>query len=257
MTHSGNDIIAGTDADNLIKAGLGNDIINFGAGNDTFQFSGNENYSINLFTNNQQDTGEGLDTFISLENVISGSGNDNLSGSNRDNIFDPGYGDDFVNAGAGNDTIKFSGEDAVTVDIGYGWWQNTGYGLDKFWGVENVISSSGDDSIKGNAKVNILEGGSGDDQLWGKDEDDFFVFRNNFGEDVIKDFQSGDNIDLSGILGANYEEVNSIANQKKISIFDGNNEYHGSITFEFYDNVEVDLRDINFLYESAENIALY
>ena len=250
VTFDGNDRISGTDADNLIKSGLGNDFINFGSGNDTFQFSGNDNYTINLFTNLQQDTGEGLDTFISVENVISGSGNDRLSGSDGDNIFDPGHGDDFINAGAGNDTVKFSGIEAVNVDLGYGWYQNTGYGRDLFWSVENVISSSGNDFIKGSSKQNVLEGGSGNDLIWGKEDDDTFVFKSNFGEDVIKDFEIGDIIDLTGILGANYEEVSASANQKKISVFDGSNEYQGSITLEFYDGNEIGVENLNFLYES-------
>jgi Ca2+-binding RTX toxin-like protein len=63
---------------------------------------------------------------------------------------------------------------------------------DHLMGVENVIGSSGADTIKAGLAVNIMTGGDGEDVF-------VFVAAGTANGDVITDFKVGDRIDLSGI----------------------------------------------------------
>ena len=89
--------------------------------------------------------------------------------------------------------------------------------------IENAIGGSGDDKLTGNSSDNVLKGKKGDDKLVGKMGDDMlkgnggkdtFVFRNNFDEDRILDFQDNkDEIVLDDNLWNGNKSVNKILNQ--------------------------------------------
>ncbi len=104
--------------------------------------------------------GAGADTIIgsSAQNntLKGGAGNDTISGGGGQNYLDGGAGDaDYVSY-----NYLASGE-KVVVDLDAG----TGYvdasNSDVVVGFENVIGSSGNDTIKGNNSNNILIGGLG------------------------------------------------------------------------------------------------
>lgn len=182
---AGNDTLLGGAGNDTLNGGAGNDMLNGGAGIDTAVFSGNAAVRVNLNLATAQNTGQGTDTLISIENVttgggndlltgnsaanrlISGAGNDTLQGGAGNDTLDGGLGNDVIDGGAGIDTIVFTGAGAIRVDLGLTGAQNTGQGLDRISNVENVIGGSGNDRITGNAGANNLQGGLGNDTLSG------------------------------------------------------------------------------------------
>lgn len=97
-----------------------------------------------------------------------GTGNDRLLGQHgHDHLFlDPGR--DLLLGGPGRDTVHVSGARDVTIRLGVTGAQDTGYGLDRIRGVENVEAGRGDDRLFGNAGANILTGNRGSDLLAGR-----------------------------------------------------------------------------------------
>ncbi len=107
-------------------------------------------------------------------------------------------GDDVYWGEDGSDTVDYSAYTAdVKVDLGNGLLQHgsvasTQGGNDAVFGFENYIGGSGNDTIVASSAVNVMDGGSGNDT---------YVFKSaaDANGDVIKGFQPGDKIDLSGI----------------------------------------------------------
>lgn len=121
---SGDDTLNGRAGNDLLAGGSGNDILNGGGGQDTAIF-GSGNNRINLNTSTFQDTGEGIDQLISIENCYAGAGNDILIGNGLDNILYGEDGNDTIDGGAGNDTILGGNGDD---------WLIGGGGLDRITG---------------------------------------------------------------------------------------------------------------------------
>lgn len=80
----GTDSINGGDGNDTLSGGADNDTINGGNGIDTVNYSvASGPMQVNLFTGIA--TGEGTDTLSFIENVMTGSGNDEITGSDADN----------------------------------------------------------------------------------------------------------------------------------------------------------------------------
>ena len=152
----GSDRIFGDDGDDLIDAGAGDDHAQGGAGNDLFLAS----------------QGDGDDTY---------------------------WGDDMTGGAiGGNDTLDMAAITAnITVDLGTGFkgrgsaWSSQS-GTDVLWGIENVVTGSGDDTITASKSVNVMDGGAGHDTFR-------FLSSADADGDTILGFQPGDKIDLSAI----------------------------------------------------------
>ncbi len=200
-------IITGAGAD-VVRAGAGNDFIDgeagrdiifgddgdddmFGGGDDDMMYGGADDDRI--FGQNGNDLLEGGD---GNDSVFGGNGNDLLVGSLNDGN-DTYYGGD-ISGDTGKDTLDlgFLTVDA-TVDLGTGVGGRGSAvsgqsGTDTLWGVENVVTGSGNDTITMSNAVNVVDGGQGND---------VFVFGSAAAAngDTIRGFQAGDKIDLSGI----------------------------------------------------------
>ena len=160
---AGNDLIAGDDGNDWIFGGAGNDLLTGGAGNDT----------------------------------IVGGGGDDLFVAGANDGDDTYFGDEFT-GGTGNDTLDMSAITAnITADLGtgvggHGSVMSSMTGNDALFSIENIITGSGNDTIRASNAVNIMDGGAGND-----------TFR--FGSaaaadgDTIRGFEHGDKIDLSEI----------------------------------------------------------
>jgi serralysin len=109
----GNDIAFGEEGDDVFFATSndGNDFYDGGPGTDTIDFSAiTANAAINLTTGIATSSQTGTDTLVSIENVIGGTGNDTITGSNVANI---------LNGGRGNDRIEgMGGKDILTGGLG-------------------------------------------------------------------------------------------------------------------------------------------
>ncbi len=101
---SGNDKLYGESGNDLLNGGSGNDKLIGGSGNDTAVFSSKSNV-VNLSKTKKQNTKDGLDTLIGIENVNAGSGNDKIYGSKGSNILNGGKGNDLLVGGSGNDKL--------------------------------------------------------------------------------------------------------------------------------------------------------
>ncbi len=168
---SGNDNLSGGISDDVLFGGLGRDIVN-----------GNDDDDL-LFGNSGFDTLNGG----SGDDILNGGANaDVLFGDNGNDQLNGDSGFDRLTGGAGNDTLNGgSSNDAL-----FG-----GSGRDR------INGDDGNDRLVGGSGFDTLEGGSGNDLLSGGFNADVFVFGNNFGNDIIQDFDvaSGfERIDFSG-----------------------------------------------------------
>lgn len=102
---AGNDTVFGGDGDDRILHSPGNNVIDGGAGEDWLVITARGNSVIDLAKTTAQNTGMGNDTFIGIEHVAGGRGNDSLSGSNGANHLDGGAGNDRLWGREGADTL--------------------------------------------------------------------------------------------------------------------------------------------------------
>ena len=172
----GNDSLTGGTGNDRLQNDAGNDTLDGGTGSDTVSFTGSVGITVNLALTTAQATGYGTDTLLNIENLLTGGGNDNLSGTSRANRLQSGSGDDTLRGGSGNDQL-------------YG-----GAGNDLLYG------GTGADRLIGDIGRDVLFGGGNDGAT------DVFVFSNvadsakGATRDVISDFVAGsDDIDLAGI----------------------------------------------------------
>lgn len=117
---------------------------------------------------------EGADIICGLsgdDQIHSGGGDDLVVGGDGTDSLAPGSGDDDVMGGRGIDELTFRASPGrVIVDLVRG--SARGEGADRLDGIENVIGSSGADSLKGDATDNLLSGGGGNDKLSGSGGND-------------------------------------------------------------------------------------
>ncbi len=128
--NAGDDTLNGSGGDDTLIGGLGDDSIEGGSGNDTAFFIGAEAATVNLSLTGLQNTGYGVDTLKTIENLTSGAGNDTLTGNTQANTLKAGLGNDQIDGGAGNDLIYGnagadtltggSGADAFVFDTDFG-----------------------------------------------------------------------------------------------------------------------------------------
>jgi hypothetical protein len=183
---SGNDVLVGGSARDVLFGGHGNDrLIGNGGDDAAFGFTGNDFY----------DLGDGADVVWAdsgRNEINSGNGNDIVYGGTGVDIVDAGAGDDSVFGLAGNDQLDggsgddllmgLEGNDLLQSDSGrnllYG-----GVGDDDIRGGSGddaLVGDFGNDTISGNAGNDLAYGGAGDDTIRGGDGTDWL-----FGQDGI------------------------------------------------------------------------
>jgi Ca2+-binding RTX toxin-like protein len=195
----GNDTISGGDGNDILEGGAGNDDLTGGSGDDLFRFDptttsngtldsdtvhesnggGNDTLDLSAFSddismNLTLTSSQDVDTTTSgvlhvtlasganeIENVVGGSGNDNLTGNSLDNRLYGGEGNDTLTAGTGGSTLwGGDGNDTLTGGIGTDYL----YGQD---GNDTLTAGGGTEWLDGgNATINnTLIGGSGTDTI--------------------------------------------------------------------------------------------
>ncbi|MGB9143217.1 MAG: calcium-binding protein, partial [Aestuariivirga sp.] len=113
------------------------------------------------------------DTLSGIENLVGSKFDDILTGDAGSNVIDGGVGNDTLEGGAGADTLvggvgvdtALYGNSSVGVTVSL----STGVSSDgdTLSGIENVVGSSFNDVLTGDAGVNVLDGGAGNDILAG------------------------------------------------------------------------------------------
>ena len=191
------DVLIGNDQANALTGGLGDDILNGGPGSDTAAYvSAANGVTVDLTIAGPQDTGEGKDTLVSIENVAGSFFNNQLTGDGGDNVLSVFGGDDILRGGGGNDTLADAGGSNIldggpgddtaslqffgvgpftgyTVDLSISGPQQVRAGeFDTFISVENLIGTSFGDTFTGDGGANMLQGLHGNDTLTGGGGDD-------------------------------------------------------------------------------------
>ena len=146
-------------------------------------------------------TGKGSDTIIAdaqSNTVKSGSGKDTIKSSKRDDNDDRDDGDDHFDGQEDSDTLDLSStSNGITVNLRTGIATGKEIGTDRIEHIENVIGGSGNDVLIANNDQNEFVGGGGSDTFVFQSVDDSSGSRGDW--DRIRDFTTGDKIDLSGI----------------------------------------------------------
>lgn len=199
--NSGNDTLAGgqgagADGGDRFNDASGTDTVTYNPASGTAR-TGNLIVDIDG-TGDDGTAGEADDLETNIENVIGGSGTDNITGSTLVNDLrgGPGTAADTLSGGAANDTLfgglgtntgpdgadTFNGDahttgdtvsyagrtDAITADLdGTADDGGTGEGDDINTTVENLTGGSTGDTLTGNASANTIDGAGGNDDLAG------------------------------------------------------------------------------------------
>jgi len=176
-----------------------------------------------------------------IEDVTTLDGDDLIIGSNADNRFDAGGGNDTLEGGLVNDRLvggadydfaRYAGSTGAKANLATGMAEAAGYGSDTLVGIEGLIGGSGADSfigdgndntLVGNAGNDILDGGLQNDTLDGGTGIDTAVFsgvagaevslailieqETGYGKDTLKDIEN-----LTGGAGADKFTGSKVAN---------------------------------------------
>ena len=181
---SSSNTLTGRTGDDVMEGGLGDDVLSGGGGLDTASYANAASgVTVSLAITAAQDTGVGLDTLASMENLLGSAFADTLTGDALDNVINGGAGDDMLDGGAGRDTASYAGAAAgVTVSLGLqGTAQSTGNGNDRLIGFESLIGSSFADTLTGDDGDNVIDGGLGNDTLQGGGGRDTLSFASSAG----------------------------------------------------------------------------
>ncbi len=170
-TDAGNDLLMGGSGNETLSSGAGSDTLSGGSGNDSLNGGAGFDWLDYSYTTNNMNiinTGSAIsvtvsatdrDTAVSVEAVISGSGNDMYVGSASIDVYYGGLGNDSASVGVGTDTVMLgNGNDALIISSTYGVGQdsvdldllNGGSGFDSF-----LMSGSG-------VKLNLTTFNQGD-----------------------------------------------------------------------------------------------
>lgn len=196
---TGDDKIVSGDGDDTVISGRGDDVVWGGEGRDTIR--GNEGDDI-------IGGGAGDDIIYGGKGddiIYGGEGNDLLQGGENDDTLYGGPGDDIVGGGKGNDLLYGGGGNDLL---------KGGPGNDTLYG------GLGNDVLRGSFGNDIIYGNEGDDILWGGEGQDIFVFTESAGNDVISDFELGQ--DVIDIASFGFDDITQTITDSGLELSFGN-----------------------------------
>ncbi len=176
------DTLIGDDKVNILTGGAGEDILEGMAGGDILNGDGGSNYASYAhapatagatgvsasLASPAGNTGHAAgDQYNNITNLIGSAFNDTLTGRDgEDNILIGGAGADVLNGGTGSDTASYATATAGIVASLANPGSNTGDAAgDTYTSIENLVGSSFNDTLSGDANNNILNGGAGNDTV--------------------------------------------------------------------------------------------
>ena len=237
---TGDDLLSGGGGNDWLRGDIGADTLDGGDGGDWADYYlSDAAVTIDLGTGLGSGGHADGDVLVAVENLFGSSFGDVLSGNAGANTILGNAGDDSLYGGVGNDWLRGdAGADAinggdgadtaaysssnvgVTVNLATGLASGGHAQGDVLIDIEDLIGSSFDDFLTGDAGANRLLGGSGADNLSSGSGDDLliggagndtldggqgadrFLFLPNFGQDELHGFTPGEDvIDLFGFNG--------------------------------------------------------
>ena len=207
----------GVDFGGQLNTGGGDNVLDYYHGTDV---SGG--YKSSVTVDLAAGTATGFSGIAGIDDIFGSfsGGADSLTGDDNDNTFYVGAwgeidGDNSrkhsIDGGSdGSDTVSFLTFDqsdfAITADLTAGTVTHekadtTIQTVADLVGIENLTGGAGDDTLIGDALVNILNGGAGNDSLQGGAGDDIYRFDSGFGLDTVVDaLDAGDDtLDFAGV----------------------------------------------------------
>jgi Ca2+-binding RTX toxin-like protein len=184
---AGSDTITGGIGDDTLAGGLGNDSLIGGVGEDAVDYSGSLTAVVVTLGPPGVGSGEGLDSLTTIEDIIGSDHGDSLTGDTNDNWITAGAGNDTIDGVSGEDTYDAANATAgVTVDLGAG-TSTGGSGTDTLKHIDDASGSEFNDSLTGGSGNNVLYGEGGNDTLSGGagDKDGLDSFTGGSGIDTI------------------------------------------------------------------------
>ncbi|MDH4384322.1 MAG: calcium-binding protein, partial [Caulobacter sp.] len=165
------DVLTGDGGNNVLAGREGGDTLNGGDGDDVLL--GDGSIRMNSF-NNQGGSGpitqiEDDANLFGNDILNGGAGNDTLRGGGGDDILTGGIGSDTLDGGAGIDTVSYAYRTAgmfLNLSV-QGIVQGAGGENDTLIGIENVIGTGFNDSIRGDDQANRIDLGAGNDFSYG------------------------------------------------------------------------------------------
>jgi Ca2+-binding RTX toxin-like protein len=174
--HAGGGAIAGAVVD-----GSGADTYKGNDGRDTVIYGGATAVSVTMEGEpGDGPAGENDDVGTDVEDLVTGSGNDRLTGSTGANQIQSGGGDDVVAGGEGDDTLDGGAADPGNDSLAGG------------PGDDTIASGPGDDSIEGGDGRDSGDGGGGTDTVEGGDSGDAVM--GGAGSDTVRGGSGDDSV---------------------------------------------------------------
>jgi Ca2+-binding RTX toxin-like protein len=205
MGGAGDDVLAGGGGADRLNGDAGDDTLDGGSGIDTLSGGdGSDTYYVDnagdIVIETNASAAGGIDEVVAsashvlglnVENLILLGGTINGTGNALANLIIAGSGVNAIDGGAGIDTLSFetattSGTTGVTLALGAAGVKTTAAGIsgaDTVVNIENLIGSDYNDTLSGNAGVNVIRGGEGSDVLNGMGGND--VLFGGAGSDVF------------------------------------------------------------------------
>jgi Ca2+-binding RTX toxin-like protein len=183
----GNDQLHGGGGDDIIEGNGGADFLDGGSGFDYAAYSTATAAVHVSLLNSSTNTGEAAgDTYTSIEGIFGSNfndvltgdanansifgeqGNDQIFGGDGDDILVGGPGGDALDGGNGFDYVSYANLGAGVVVSLANAGLNTGDAVgDTYASVEGILGSEYNDTLYGDANVNVLQGGGGADTIYG------------------------------------------------------------------------------------------
>ncbi|MEX2238162.1 MAG: hypothetical protein WEB00_11560 [Dehalococcoidia bacterium] len=170
--------LKGAGGNDVLIGGAGADVLDGGGGSNTASYEERSTPVVARLTNGTNTDG---DTFVNINNLRGGTGNDNLTGNDLVNRLEGLAGGDTLtgNGGAdklfggpGSDRASYVGRTpGITLNLSTG-ANDDG---DLYASIERARGTAEDDSLTGNGKTNTLEGLAGEDTLAGAGGNDKLV----------------------------------------------------------------------------------
>ena len=214
--NGGNDTLYGGDRNNILIGGVGNDTLIGGYSDDTYVFNkGDGNDIISDYNSgiNTLQFGEGISKNDLEFNVINSASDLKISFKNspndsivinQANIKNIKFANGEIIKLSNIDSIKIigtGGDDIIHADI------NTPHIIE---------GGDGNDIISSNGYTKLINGGKGDDKLYGEGDDDIYIFNKGDGNDIINDIRGSSKIKFGE--GINKEDISFVRKRDKLII---------------------------------------
>src|SRR5262249_28797634 len=163
----GNDTLYGGTGNDVLVGGSGAGVLDGGDGIDTASYETSNTAVVADLSLPVFNSGDAAgDRYISIENLIGGSGNDTLTGDWQDNVLEGGPGGDVLDGGGsaifsflGGDTASYAhATGPVVADLKHPANNSGDAAGDTYVGVDNLIGSSFSDTLQGERPENGMEG---------------------------------------------------------------------------------------------------